>query len=277
MAFIFVQIAMRLKILVALVLGSITFLFFSFSSLSTGLKRRITNHIPTEIVEVVSEPNYFAEVPDYIINDSLHYFNEKTIINAKKKVLKKEYLAAKTTAEKQVVLDNASESLFTHLVDSIIPYWYGTPWDYNGISQNPGQGQLACGYFVFTLLRDAGVKLPRVKMSQAASEQAIKSLIPASKIKRYSNKSLTDFVAAMKTRGNGIYVLGLDNHIGFYQVDGDKSWFIHSTVIYPGCVIKEKAETSPALEYSNYRVAGKISDDNSFTKKWLFEEYMSLK
>ena len=85
---------MRLKIFFVLVIAFGLFCFFSFSSLSTGLKRRITEHLPNKIVEVVSEPNYYAEVPDYIVNDSLHYLKEKASILGKKKVFKKQYLGA---------------------------------------------------------------------------------------------------------------------------------------------------------------------------------------
>ena len=177
----------------------------------------------------------------------------------------------------QEILENASNFLYQNLTDSLIPYWYGTAWDYNGISQKPGKGKIACGYFVFTLLRDAGFRLPRVKMSQAASEQAIKSLVNSKQINRYSNISLEEFITKMKTKGNGIYIVGLDNHVGLYQVKNEESWFLHSTVIYPSCVIKEKAAYSPALQYSSYRVVGKLSDYETLTKQWLLNEYINLK
>ena len=81
----------------------------------------------------------------------------------------------------------------------------------------------------------------------------------------------------MYTKGNGIYIVGLDNHVGLYQVKNEESWFCHSTVIYPSCVIKEKAAYSPALQYSSYRVVGKLSDYETLTKQWLLNEYINLK
>ena len=56
------------------------------------------------------------------------------------------------------------EKIFTRAVaETIIPDWIGTKWDFNGISEKPQQGNIACGYFVTTVLRDAGLNLARSK------------------------------------------------------------------------------------------------------------------
>ena len=267
---------MRAKLILLFFILVGIIIFFSFQKLPTGLKRKITAIVPEKVKETI-EPNYYNKVPSYLVNDSLHYFVQKNKIIKQKKQFKTTYLKAKTTSEKTKILENASNFLYQNLTDSLIPYWYGTAWDYNGISQKPGKGKIACGYFVFTLLRDAGFRLPRVKMSQAASEQAIKSLVNSKQINRYSNISLEEFITKIKTKGNGIYIVGLDNHVGLYQVKNEESWFCHSTVIYPSCVIKEKAAYSPALQYSSYRVVGKLSDYETLTKQWLLNEYINLK
>ena len=41
-------------------------------------------------------------------------------------------------------MDIAGKVLYQTMADSLIPFWYGTPWDYNGISQKPGNGKIAC-------------------------------------------------------------------------------------------------------------------------------------
>lgn len=33
---------------------------------------------------------------------------------------------------------------------------------------------------------------------------------------------------SMKERGDGLYIVGLDFHVGFLQQIGDTTWFIHS-------------------------------------------------
>src|SRR6187455_2399459 len=48
------------------------------------------------------------------------------------------------------------ERIFTSaVVETIIPGWIGTAWNFNGTSEKPQQGSIACGYFVTTILRDA--------------------------------------------------------------------------------------------------------------------------
>ena len=47
------------------------------------------------------------------------------------------------------------------ITNTIAPAWIGTKWDFNGITEVPQQGKIACGYFVTTVLRDAG--LPAVR------------------------------------------------------------------------------------------------------------------
>ncbi|MCD8529123.1 MAG: hypothetical protein LRY27_04010 [Chitinophagales bacterium] len=93
------------------------------------------------------------------------------------------------TKRKQLNEDEALSNIQYFVADSLATFWYGTPWDFNGISTIPNQGKIACGYFVYTLLEDAGFKLQRIKLSQAASETSIKALIPESSIQRFSNVS----------------------------------------------------------------------------------------
>ena len=101
------------------------------------------------------------------------------------------------------------------MTDKIFPYWYGTDWDFNGTTQKPNEGKIACGYFVTTTLRDIGLDINRVKLAQCASEQMIKKLVSEDNIYRFSNKSIEEFETNLKQKGNGIYVVGLDNHTGF--------------------------------------------------------------
>jgi hypothetical protein len=76
------------------------------------------------------------------------------------------YEDVKTSVQSQNKKDLA------YIIDKkLLPYWLGTTWNFNGTTQVPGEGSIACGYFVTTLLRDAGVKLERVKLAQMASEK----------------------------------------------------------------------------------------------------------
>ena len=169
----------------------------------------------------------------------------------------------------------ASDSLAYLIGDSLAPYWIGTPWDFNGISKQPQKGNIACGYFVYGLLEDAGFSLPRIKLSQATSENSIKALIGENYIKRYSMKDIDTFIADIINWGDGIYLVGLDYHIGMLQVKGEEIEMIHSSVYPPVAVVIEDGNTSAALTHSDYRIVGKLDNPDTI-KKWLNGSYFSL-
>lgn len=175
-------------------------------------------------------------------------------------VLTKEKCAASAEKEKQALLS------LVH--NKIMPFWYDTPWDFNGTTTIPRQGNIACGYFVTTVLRDAGVKLDRVALAICASEQMIKTLTTEKNIKRYSNIKIEKFCEQVKKHGKGVFVVGLDNHTGFLVNDGTELYFIHANGWAPQKVIKEKAIESVPLGNSGYRVVGYLTDDEDFLKNW---------
>lgn len=172
----------------------------------------------------------------------------------------------------QHVTDTATlQPFFVHaIVDSIIPYWYGTAWDFNGTTQQPRTGAIACGYFVSTTLRDAGLALNRVKMGQSSSETLTYALCNRQNIKLFYNKPLTVMLNYVQSKGFGLYIIGLDSHTGFLYNDGTITWFIHSKWFEEKAVVKEAAATSAVLYYSHYRMVGKISNNASLLHKWVY-------
>lgn len=147
------------------------------------------------------------------------------------------------------------------ICDSLMLPWYGTAWDFNGTTETPGEGKIACGYFVTTVLRDAGIPLNRVKLSQCASAEMIRRLCKKESIQSYSNISLAGFVKAVEEKGSGLYITGLDFHTGFLYHDGEKLWFIHASYAKPKQVIKEEALQSPVLASSAFRMVGRVNFD----------------
>ena len=114
-----------------------------------------------------------------------------------------------------------------------------------------------------------GVPINRVKMAQCASEEMIKSLTSKKHIYHLSSMSLFDFEKKLKTIGNGLYIVGLDNHTGFISISQNGNYFIHSSGWFPFKVVKDILSESKVLSKSKYRVVGKISDDETFLKKWV--------
>ncbi|MBP6432090.1 MAG: hypothetical protein KA319_10005 [Ferruginibacter sp.] len=165
---------------------------------------------------------------------------------------------------------NQKQKIFTQLITQhILPSWVGTQWDFNGTTQTPQKGSIACGYFVTTVLQDGGVKLNRVKLAQCASEQMITTLVQPKLIKRFSHLPMQNFITTVNQMGYGLYIVGLDNHTGFIYNDGQKIYFIHSTFVGTKNVQWEEAEKSWVLSSSKYKVLGKISEDEKVLEKWI--------
>lgn len=174
-----------------------------------------------------------------------------------------------SSTERAAIIREARAVITRSIYDDLFPAWYGTPWDFNGTSEIPRQGKIACGYFVSTILRDAGLKVKRVRLAQQASENIILSLTTNQFVKRFRRVAVNDFVDAVKQWGTGIYIVGLDVHVGFIVNTGDEVYFIHSSYVEPYAVVKEKAIESKILAGSNYRVLGNVFADDLFIQNWL--------
>jgi hypothetical protein len=179
------------------------------------------------------------------------------------------YQRAITPSEKAALINEARESLTRSAYDEIFPYWYGTNWDFNGTTESPRQGKIACGYFVSTVLRDLGVKVQRARLAQQASENIILSLTTNAHTKRFRQVPINNFVETVQKWGTGLYVVGLDVHVGFILNIGGEVYFIHSSYVDPFCVVKERGLESRILADSRYRVLGKLSEDDELILKWL--------
>jgi hypothetical protein len=117
---------------------------------------------------------------------AINYDSCKTAIKINKQKFKAVWSSLPKTAKEKVFTDAVTET--------IIPAWIGTAWDFNGITETPQKGNIACGYFVTTVLRDAGLPIARVKLAQCASGQMITSLVQSKYISHYSNVLLEDFI-----------------------------------------------------------------------------------
>lgn len=183
-------------------------------------------------------------------------------------IISKQRQALKVSKEKRNY-DLLEKRFVSTIVDSIFPYWYGTSWDFNGTTQTPGKGSIACGYFVSTVLRDAGIQLNRVKLGQSASQVFIKTFADKKDIKTFFNNPLDSTLNFIKSKGAGLFIIGLDNHVGFIYNNGNNIWFIHAKWVNPKAVVKENAAESGILYYSKYRIVGKISSNKMLLDKWV--------
>jgi len=209
-------------------------------------------------------------LPDSTPNDAHNYKQVIAKLETERVALGLRYQAA-NSAQKADVMAQARTLVIRTIYSEIFPSWYGTAWDFNGTTEVPQQGKIACGYFVSTVLRDSGWKVERARLAQQASENIILSLTTDSYVKRFRRVAISDFVNTVKRWGPGLYVVGLDIHTGFIVNTGDEVYFIHSSYVEPYAVVREKAIESRILATSKYRVLGKLTDDDLFIEKWLLK------
>lgn len=202
--------------------------------------------------------------------DAPNYEQARRAAEHQRQQLAQEYTRMRTQAERSAVIAKAGAEFQRLLVKDLAPPWYGTPWNFHGTSERPAQGNIACGYFVTTLLRDMGLQVERNRLAQQASENIIKSLVSPKSIKRYRNKPLDVFLKSLRNWGTGLYIVGLDYHVGFISVEPDGTFFIHSSYQKPFAVVRDVAAQSNILASSRYRVAGKL-DDARLMRRW-FED-----
>ncbi len=170
-------------------------------------------------------------------------------------------------------IDSASNYLYSKLINDIVPFWYGTPWDFNGYTNIPNQGEIACGYFVSTTLKHLGFNLNRYRMAQKAGLTEAKVLQAKTALKIFSNVSFS----VLKTKLNlvykdGIYFVGLDNHVGYVLIKDKELYFLHASY-YDDKVLIELAETSPCFA-SNLYVFAEITTNKELMKRWIFNDIL---
>ncbi|MBB4037160.1 hypothetical protein GGR21_003075 [Dysgonomonas hofstadii] len=188
--------------------------------------------------------------------------------------LKKETLEKRDDFYKQCQQANNKDSIITEaqkyllkVSDNFFRSWYNTPWTFHGHSQIPGVGSIACGYFVTTTLRDMGFNIPRIKWAQQASEYLIKKI--SSDIQRFHKKPMNEIIDYIERKGEGLYVVGLDQHVGYIYYTGGKMSFVHANYYRPKIgVMSEPLTGRNPLNDSKYRIIGKIFD-REMVKNWI--------
>lgn len=171
------------------------------------------------------------------------------------------------SATRIAIIDSARAYLFDHITLDILPTWYGTPWDFNGTTRTPRTGAIACGYFVNTVLLDAGFRLPRVKWSQMASEPITVKL--SHRVKRFRDRPVGEVVSYVQAQGDGLYKVGLDNHVGFIVARNGVVRFVHSNYYQREIgVMSEPLDGNNPLANSHYRIVGSLLGDVMMTS-WL--------
>ena len=180
-----------------------------------------------------------------------------------------QYREAKKPQEITRVIREA-RALLEQQLPAMMRCWLGTDWAMDGTCSTPGSGQIACGYFVSTVLRDAGFAVERFKLAQQASQNIIGTFLPREDMHVRTGKNYDEFLSEVISRGPGIRIVGLDKHVAFLIVEDDFHLrFIHSSGGSPRCVVDEDRENARALKASNYRVTGNLTGNDDVIHHWL--------
>ncbi len=211
------------------------------------------------------------EKDDSVAMESLPYYKVRDSIWHDKDSLKKCYYNCSANAEKDAILQKASLLFYTDMKDKLFPYWYGTPWAYYGYGERPQVDYIACGYFVAVLLRDIGAKVSIPQLAEGTSGSMIERVTSKKYISTYWNMDADTFYSKIKSAGDALYIVGLDNHTGYLLCENSSLYFIDSS---PEGVLKRDPASNSLIHFSSIRMVGCISKDPGFLQKWLCDVEM---
>lgn len=186
------------------------------------------------------------------------------------------YRKTRTEKERAAIETEARVFLETAL-PAMMRCWLGTPWDFNGTTATPGGGKIACGYFVATILKDAGFRVDRYRLAQQASENIMKSFLEGKDCRRTVGQAYDAFSSTVRAGEPGISIVGLDSHVAFLVTGMEDFRMIHSSGAQPWCVVDEPSARAEVLKRSNYRVVGHLTSDRKVLRRWLAGEAITVK
>jgi len=158
------------------------------------------------------------------------------------------------------ILAEAS-AVFLGSLDDLIAPWLGTPWGLgsNSTARRPHEPGMTvgCSYFVTSMLQGAGVELDnRYHFAQAPALQIQRSLVGGGRaaVHRFLSIAPDELARRIAALGDGLYLIGLSNHVGFVVVRGDDVRFVHASYTQGRVVSSEPLATAAAI--ANSRPAG---------------------
>lgn len=172
-------------------------------------------------------------------------------------------------AEEKAAVEHDARLILELILPEMMRCWLGTPYDFNGTAEKPGEGKLACGYFVSTVLRDAGFRVNRYKLAQQPSQNILRTFLPSESCELRMGEEYDKYVDWVEKREPGIYLVGLDTHVGFIVNKADGLHFFHSSAAGKVGVVNENREQAHALRNSNWRLLGGLTLEPGVIRMWL--------
>jgi hypothetical protein len=185
-----------------------------------------------------------------------------------RKNLAQEYAKART-AEQRSAVERDARVIMELIMPEMMRCWVGTPYDFNGTGEKPGKDRIACGYYVSTLIRDAGFRVDRYKLAQQPSENIMRTFVSADACKLRVGEDYQKYVDWVEGLESGVYLIGLDTHVGFIVVGSEGMHFFHSSADRRIGVVEETRDNAWALRKSNWRMLGHLTGEADVMRTWL--------
>ena len=193
-----------------------------------------------------------------------------------RKKLHEQHRKARTERAREAV-EHDARVVLESVLPEMMRCWLGTPWDFNGTAGGPGKDAVACGYFVSTVLQDAGFRVDRFRLAQQPSSRILTSLVPANDCRLMVDLPYENFAGELDRMKAGVYLVGLDTHVAFLILKEDGFRFIHSSGSHPWRVVDEGRQDAAVLQKSRWRMLGNLTADDALVRKWLSRETIPVR
>jgi hypothetical protein len=166
--------------------------------------------------------------------------------------------------------DSVGKAFTDCLLKEIIPHWFGTHWTFSGHTETPGQGDIACGYFVSTTLRHNGLNLNRYRLAQQSPADEASMLSQGDTVWVTHRDNTAKALALWRTRlRDGLYFVGLGaGHVGYLLKKEAVFYFIHSNYMGPFEVQMQRAEDSVLMGFPDFYLAN-ITYNRRLMEYWM--------
>jgi hypothetical protein len=181
---------------------------------------------------------------------------------------------------REAVREEARACVIEAITREIFPGWMGMPWTMAGMQEGlkpnasvPGErGRgVSCSWFVVSVLRNAGLRFAGPPRFAGTIAVHFEHSIAPGQIKRFWDTTPEALERKLVALGPGLWVIGLNCHIGFVHVTADRAWFVHSSYVEPYAVVREAISTSEAIALSEDRgyVLAPLFRDTRLIEHWL--------
>ncbi len=177
-------------------------------------------------------------------------------IEARRAALAHAYARAASEPARAQVRAEARAYLLDVIDGELFPAWLGTPWGLgrNSTATRPHQPGMTvgCSYFVTSILQNAGFVLDdRYAFAQAPALDIQRSLARGpGAVARFLSIPAEDLAARIGRLGDGLYLIGLSNHVAWVRVRAGDVRMIHASYSGGRVVSDEPLVGAVAIEVS---------------------------